>query len=421
MKVPLIQPNPGRLSRLGAELARIEDSGVFSSHGPVNTRFEAALTAEVFGGVGGCLTVSNATIGLMLAIRHALGFTAGRLAAGRTHGLPAVPDPRHGGRAEAERRRYALMPSFTFAATAHAAIWCGLTPLLCDIDPDTWLPCREAEDALLEQYAGQIAVIVPYATFGNCLDMERYDRISEEQGIAVVVDAASSLGSLDALGRGFGTGSRHSVVFSMHATKTFAVAEGGVIYNADPDALAAIRAMGNFGFTEPRMARLPGLNSKLGEVTALQALAKLAEFPAVVEHRIALAEQYARSLPGWTLQKMVGRRHAHQFMPMLVPASYPGTRAGFLDELRHHGVGAATYFSPHLIEQPYFRDTCVAGDLRVTERIASHIVALPMSDALTCEHVRLICALLRELAPLAPPTWVAADMLATVAALSAGD
>ena len=411
MKIPLIQPNPSRLSQLGAELALIEDSGVFSNYGPVNTRFEHALTEALFAGTGGCLTVCNATIGLMLAIRHAADTAA------RAAGQPAH---RHGP-GEAQARRYVIMPSFTFAATAHAAIWCGFTPLLCDIDPDTWMPSAEAEDALLAQYEGQVAAIVPYATFGNCLDMDRYDRIAREHGVGIVVDAASSLGSLDALGRGFGTGCRHSVVFSMHATKTFAVAEGGVIYNADPDALAAMRAMGNFGFTEPRMARLPGLNSKLGEVTALQALAKLAEFPEVVAHRVALAEQYRRSLPGWTFQKMTGQRHAYQFMPVLLPASYEGARDGFLDELRHHGVGVATYFSPHLVEQPYFRDTCAAGDLRVTERVAARIFALPMSDALTCEHVALICELLRELAPATPPAWVAADMLAGIAALSAGD
>ena len=399
MKVPLIQPNPGRLSRLGAELARIEDSGVFSDHGPVNTRFEGALTAEVFGGVGGCLTVSNATIGLMLAIRHALGFTAGRFTAGRTHGLPAVPDPRQGGRAEAGRRRYALMPSFTFAATAHAAIWCGLTPLLCDIDPDTWLPCREAEDALLEQYAGQIAVIVPYATFGNCLDMERYDRISREHGVPVVVDAAASLGSLDALGRGFGTGSRHSVVFSMHVTKTFAVAEGGVIYNADPDALAAMRAMGDFGVVAGDATSLPGLDATLGEVTALQALAKLAEFPAVVAHRTGLAGAYMRGLPGWTFQDTVGERQTHQFMPVLLPERWPGTRAEFVAALAARGIGAATYFSPHLAEQPYFRDTCVLSDLSVTERIASRVVSLPLFDRLTQMDVDEVCAVLRELVP----------------------
>jgi len=380
MKVPLIQPNPSRLSQLGAELARIEDSGVFSNYGPVNTRFERDLTDTLFGGVGGCLTVCNATIGLMLALRHAVDAAAGR---------PA--------RAEATRRRYVLMPSFTFAATAHAAIWNGLTPLLCDIDPDTWLPCREAEDALLAQYAGQVAAIVPYATFGNCLDMDRYDRISQEHGVPVVVDAAASLGSLDVLGRGFGTGSRHSVVFSMHATKTFAVAEGGVIYNADPDALAAMRAMGDAGEVDGGAASLPGLAANLGEVTALQALAKLAEFPAVVAHRAELAAAYARGLPGWTFQETVGQRQTHQFMPVLLSGRWPGTRAEFLAALASRGVGAATYFSPHLAQQPYFRDTCVPGDLRVTERLASRVVSLPLFDGLMPADVDGVCAVLREL------------------------
>ncbi len=380
MKIPLIQPNPSRLSQLGAELALIEESGIYSNYGPVNTRFEQALTASLFSGVGGCLTVCNATIGLMVALRHAVD------AAGR--GLR---------KDEAARRRYVIMPSFTFAATAHAALWCGLTPLLCDIDPDTWLPSPEAEDALLARYAGQVAAIVPYATFGNCLDMDRYDRITREHGVPVVVDAAASLGSLDELGRGFGTGSRHSVVFSMHATKTFAVAEGGVIYNADPDALAAMRAMGNDGAMEGQAVSLPGLSAGLGEVAALQALAKLSEFPSVVAHRTKLAAAYARGLPGWTFQRTVGQLQTHQFMPVLLPDSWTGTRPAFLAALAERGVAAATYFSPHLAEQPYFHDSCVAGGLGTTERVASRVISLPLFDRLTEPEVAAVCAELRAL------------------------
>ena len=378
MKIPFLQPNPSRLSLLTTELSLIEDSGVFSNYGPVNTRFERELTASLFGGTGGCLTVCNATIGLMIAIRHAVD-TAARTGAG------------------GPGRRYVIMPSFTFAATAHAALWCGLTPLLCDIDPDTWLPSAEAEDALLAQYSGQVAAIVPYATFGNCPDMDRYDRLSREHGVPVVVDAAASLGSLDELGRGFGTGCRHSVVFSMHATKTFAVAEGGVIYNADPDALAAMRAMADGGVVEGGGASLPGLDASLGEVTALQALAKLAEFPSVVAHRTGLAAAYARGLPGWVFQRTVGRLQTHQFMPVLLPEAWSGTRAQFLATLAERGVAAATYFSPHLAEQPYFRDTCVAGPLEITDRIAGRVVSLPLFDKLTQGEVAAVCAELRAL------------------------
>ena len=117
MRIPFLRPRPPQLSKLVQELQAIEASGVFSNYGPVNKRFETALTERVFGGVGQCLTVVNATIGLMLAIREAVSEPTGR---GRIKG---------GG--------YALMPSFTFAAVAQAAIWAGLTPLLCDIDPET--------------------------------------------------------------------------------------------------------------------------------------------------------------------------------------------------------------------------------------------------------------------------------------------
>jgi len=71
-------------------------------------------------------------------------------------------------------RRYALMPSFTFAATAHAAIWAGLTPLLCDIEPDTWLPAHSAQKQLLGQYGNEVCRNYSYATFGNNLDLNFY-------------------------------------------------------------------------------------------------------------------------------------------------------------------------------------------------------------------------------------------------------
>jgi hypothetical protein len=112
---------------LAAELRAIEESGVFTNYGPTNTRFEEALTSQLFDNVGGCVTVNNATIGLMLAIRECITDT--------------------------QTRRYAILPSFTFAATAQAVLWAGLTPLLCDIDPYTWLPSAAAEEELLDRYA----------------------------------------------------------------------------------------------------------------------------------------------------------------------------------------------------------------------------------------------------------------------------
>ena len=370
--IPFLRPNPPKLSELLDELAGIEASAIYSNYGPVNTLLEQSLMRQFFAGEGACVSVCNATIGLMLAIRFAIG---------------ASPD---------KRRRYALMPSFTFAATGHAAIWAGLTPLLCDIEPDTWLPAASAENEMLELYGDQIAAIVPYATFGNNLDLGRYQELSERYGIPVVVDAAASLGSFDDNGNTFGTRFGHPVVYSMHVTKTFATSEAGLIYCADASAIDTLRAMGNFGFEHPRTATMPGLNSKLSEVAALLALRKLQDFDKVVGHRLALVNCYRDMLANWTFQRRVGRSDAYQFVSVLPPGPYAERRAHILDRLSASGIGFGKYFDPHLADQQYFRATSVVGELRETNRIARQIISLPLSDFMTEQNVIRVCEVLQQ-------------------------
>src|SRR5436309_11262802 len=119
-KIPFLKPNPPRLSELVEQLAAIEASSIYSNYGPVNTRLEQSLIRDFFGGHGACVSVCNATIGLMLAIRMAIGT------------------------ARDKTRCYALMPSCTFAATAHAGRWAGLTLRRCDIEPEAWPPSPAA-------------------------------------------------------------------------------------------------------------------------------------------------------------------------------------------------------------------------------------------------------------------------------------
>jgi dTDP-4-amino-4,6-dideoxygalactose transaminase len=349
-----------------SELSAIETSGRFTNFGPVNTRFEQEMVARIFGGEGACLTVSNATLGLMIAIRNAIGEN--------THG-----------------RRYALMPSFTFAATAQAAIWNGLTPLFCDIDPDTWAPSARAEEEILERYGAAVAVVVPYATFGNSIDLARYDRLSRRHNVPVVVDAAASLGSLDAEGNGFGTGFHQPVVFSMHTTKAFATLEGGLVYCADKAVIARLRAMANFGFDEPRIASLPGLNAKMSEVAALLGLAKLDEFDTVIARREAAAARYRANLNACVFQRLIGPRTAHTFMPLLLPENSAGRRHEIIRALADRGIGAGTYFSPHLAEHHYFEAKCAKGDLTVTDDIARRVLVLPLSDTIAMDEVDEVC------------------------------
>jgi len=371
MKIPLVRPAPPQLSRAVMELQSLERSGIFSNFGPVNTRFEEEMLERFFGGEGACTTVCNATIGLMLAINEAVG--------------------------EQPAGQFALMPSFTFAATAHAALWCGLTPLLCDIHPTNWAADPAAESEMLTRYAGKIAVVMPYATFGYPIDLEPYKRLAAQLGVPVVVDAAASLGTTDEHGHGFGSGFAGSVVYSMHATKSFAVGEAGLIYSADPDRIAKFRAMSNFGFGEPRTATMVGLNAKLSEVGALLGQLRLADYDSVLAHRAALFNRYRDAVPELQFQLRAPGTQAHQFVPALLPSGLGGRRAAIRAALADEGIATGTYFSPHLMEQPYFQKVCVAGPIPVCDDVSARMMSLPLFDTMTHQEVDQVADCLRAL------------------------
>jgi len=369
-KLPLIAPQPPRLSAMPDALAAIEASGIYSNSGPVVRAFEAAATERLFGGSGASLAVNNATIGLIIAIREAAE------ARGRKNGL-------------------ALMPAFTFAATAHAAEWAGLTPLLVDSDPNDWSLSAEAEERALARFGERVSVIVPYATFGNCIDLDRYAWLSRRYGVGVVVDAAASLGALDELGCGFGAGAPFPIIFSMHATKPFATAEGGLIHCGDPALIEKLRNIGNFGFAGARSAVLPGTNAKLPEVLGAMALAKLENFEPIAAHRAMLADAYRERLDGFELQCPHGKRPMPSFMPLLLPRELAAERPRIIAALAEQGVGAGDYFAPHLGHQPYFEATTLREPTPVADDIARRVLVLPVTDSMTVEDVDQVCAALR--------------------------
>jgi dTDP-4-amino-4,6-dideoxygalactose transaminase len=371
MNIPLVRPAPPQLSLAVAELQALEQSGIFSNFGPVNTLFEQEMLDRFFGGEGACMTVCNATIGLMLAIKEAVG--------------------------EKPAGQFALMPGFTFAAAAHAAIWCGLTPLLCDIHPRNWAADPEAEVEMLARYAGKIAVVMPYATFGYPIDLEHYKRLADQLSVPVVVDGAASLGTFDERGRGFGSGFAGSVVYSMHATKSFAVGEAGLIYSADKERIANLRIMSSFGFGEPRTATMAGLNGKVSEVTALLGRLRLQDYDSVVAHRGALFNRYRDALPELQFQLKQPGTQAHQFVPALLPSGLGGRRAAIRAELANQGIATGAYFSPHLMEQPYFQKTCVAGPIPVCDDVSARMISLPLFDTMTHHEVDQVAESLQAL------------------------
>ncbi|MGR6765231.1 DegT/DnrJ/EryC1/StrS family aminotransferase [Paenibacillus sp. T2-29] len=370
--IPFLRPNLVKKERFISNFKKIEETRIYSNYGPLNNLFEERVIAQMFDGIGSAVTVHNATIGLILAIAQS----------------------------KRPQGKYAVMPSFTFAATPLAAEWCGLEPYFLDIEPENWQMNREQLEQTVKLLGDEIAVIVPYATFGTAIDLSVYNKL-QEQGIPVVIDAAASFGTITPeeathFGKGFGG----AVVFSFHATKSFGIGEGGLVYSLDQDLIKRIRQAGNFGFSSSRESVTQGLNSKISEYTAAIALATLDHFKTVRENRRTIYEYYLQELlqadlleRGWSIQKTQGSV-VHQFIPLLSPDSH--TNQEVVKLLASNSIEARTYFSPACHQQKQFQ-SYTRSTLRVTEHIAKHIVSLPLWEELDEIIVRRIVNVLGSL------------------------
>ncbi|MFE4352508.1 DegT/DnrJ/EryC1/StrS family aminotransferase [Peribacillus butanolivorans] len=372
-KIPFLRPNLVTQDTFANYLSQIEKSRLYSNYGPLNTLFENRVLTEYYDGNGAVLTVNNATSGLMLAINQ-------------------IKKP---------KGQFALMPSFTFSATPLAAMWCGLEPYFVDVNKDNWCMNEELVKDALTKLRDKVAVVVPYATFGTDLDISFYKQI-HESGIPVVFDAAPSFGTSGRSGS-FGQNFPGPIVFSFHATKSFGIGEGGLVYSANKDLISQIRQAGNFGFSTDRETISQGLNSKLSEYSAAIALATLDAFPEKSRQRKQIYQWYLEQFQQipvlkkeWQFQKTVGEI-AHQFMPVLCPKDQ--SNLDFVKLLADNQIEARTYFSPTCHQQNFFTSSNRTL-MPVTDNISRRILSLPLWEEMKqSDVVQITQVLARGLEP----------------------
>lgn len=371
MQIPFLRPNLVSLPAVEARLQSIDATRRYSNFGPLVSEFERRVVSELIGATGGAVTVCNATIGLMLAI-----------AAVRRTGA-----------------RFAVMPSFTFAATPLAAQWCGLTPYFVDVDPETWCPDSSRIADAVQRLGPDLAAVVTYATFGAPMALNPYRELVDA-GVPVVIDAAPCLGARSGA-CAFAAGFPGPVVYSLHATKAFAIGEGGLIYSGDVGLVERIRRMSNFGFGPDRASLELGLNGKMPEIAGAFALATLDAFAQKMALREALYGVYVDELAGggllaegWQLQRFDGHT-PHQFMPVACAPRL--TNSSVAAAMHGCDIEVRTYFSPPCHQQPQFA-TCPNNGLPVTDDLARRCLSLPLWEEMTPATVQRVVAALKSVA-----------------------
>ncbi|ANB59868.1 aminotransferase class I/II-fold pyridoxal phosphate-dependent enzyme [Anoxybacteroides amylolyticum] len=362
-KIPFLKPNLITLDSYKHYILEIDNSKIYTNYGPLNDKFEKRILSEYFNDSGAVTTVNNATLGLILAISQL----------------------------KRPQGKYALMPSFTFSATPLAAMWCGLEPYFIDINEDDWFMNETQLEEVLHQLGDEVAVVVPYATFGNYLDLSYYQQL-HQSGIPVVVDAAPCFGTTyngQHIGQGFGG----AVVFSFHATKSFGIGEGGLIYSYDQELVKNIRIAANFGYYGKRESIAFGLNGKMSEYFAAIGLATLDVYQQKISQREQLYNIYLEEIieagllqQGWGVQTTKGRI-PFQFFSILCPQDEQNTF--YIEKFEHHNIQTVSYFSPACHQQKQFMN-CPCADLMVTNEVTKRVLSLPFWEEMDRSIVRRI-------------------------------
>ncbi|MEO8435103.1 MAG: aminotransferase class I/II-fold pyridoxal phosphate-dependent enzyme [Pyrinomonadaceae bacterium] len=364
-KLHVGRPNFGDRQHLLERIDEIIDGRWFTNAGPFVKELEQKLAQ--FLGVKHCIAMCNATIALEIAIK-ALGL-----------------------------KGEVIVPSFTFIATAHALQWQEITPVFCDVDPETHnLDPRRVEELITPHTSGIIGVHL----WGRPCDVAGLAEVAHRHRLALLFDAAHAFACSYA-GRMIGSFG-DAEVFSFHATKFFNTFEGGAVTTNDDELAARMRLMKNFGFAGYDNVIYIGTNGKMSEVCAamgLTSLESLSEFIAVNQRNYNLYRQELKDTRGVkVIDYDPAEQNNYQYIVLEIDEAATGVgRDDLLNILWAENVIARRYFYPgcHRAE-PYRTLYPDAGaNLRVTEELGTRVLLLPNGNAVGEAEIRGICNVLR--------------------------
>lgn len=368
-RLPLVRPTIDDVPGLARRLEAILDTGILTN-GPTVRELEERVAERL--GVTHTVAVSSCTAGLMLTYQ-ALSLGPGRRV---------------------------LLPSFTFAASAHAVVWTGAEVDFCEVTPERGT--LDVADLAAQLDLGEpVGAISATHVYGHPAEVEALDALAAERGIPVVYDAAHALGS-ERAGRPIG-GFGAAEVFSLSPTKVVVAGEGGLVTTND-DALAdALRLGRDYGNPGDYDCRFPGLNARMSELHAAVALASLDGLDAHIDRRQELVERFAQRLGDGGGLRIIwpaeADRSTWKDLTLVVDETRFGLDAATLQAaLAAEGIDSRRYYHPPIHQQAaYLERWPRRRPLPASDALAADVLSPPLWSHLRDDQLDRLCAAIERL------------------------
>lgn len=297
--------------------------------------------------------------------------------------------------------------SLTFVASANPILYIGATPVFIDSDPTTWNMSPQALGRALREAAraGKLPrAVMVVNLYGQTADLDAVQALCDEYGVAMVEDAAESLGATYK-GRHSGTFGRVGVL-SFNGNKIITTSGGGMLLSTDE----ALMKRARFLSTQAREPaawyehREVGFNYRMSNVLAGIGRGQLRVLTERVAARRAIFERYVTGLAGvagitW-MPELAGTRGTRWLSACMLDLRKTGTTpAQMIAQLARAGIEARHIWKP-MHQQPLFegrRYYAHEEGASFSDRVFAEGICLPSGSNMTEAQQERILRAMKDL------------------------
>jgi len=283
-----------------------------------------------------------------------------------------------------------ITTSFTFIATAEVIALLGLTPVLVDVEPDTFNIDPEAVEKAVTP---KTKAIVPVHLFGQCANMEALQKIADKNNLFIIEDACQAIGA-DYL---FSDGSKKKAgaIGEIGCTSFFpsknlgCYGDGGAIFTNDDKLAEEMRSVVNHGMKVRYYHDIIGVNSRLDSIQAAILRVKLQRLDNYADERRRAADYYDNAFKDYPQLQIPSRwdKSTHVFHQYTLVTN-DIDREALQQYLMSKDVPAMIYYPvPLHLQKAYLDPRYKEGDFPVTEMLSHKVISLPMSTELDEEQL----------------------------------
>ncbi len=285
-----------------------------------------------------------------------------------------------------------ITTSHTFIATALAISSVGASPVLIEVDPDTYtMDPSKIEAALTER----TKAILPVHLYGQPAEMVPLLELAKKHGLKLIEDACQAHGARSDGRRAGSIGD--AAAFSFYPGKNLgAFGDGGAVTTNDATLAERIRTLRNYGSAQKYFHDELGENSRLDTIQALVLSEKLKKLEGWNIERRAAAEQYTKQLCGvGDIKTPTTRKGAEPVFHLYVIQTK--RRDELQEHLKAQGIDSLIHYPvPVHLQKAYSSKGWKKGDFPQTEQLAGNILSLPVFPGITDAQIETVCESIRQ-------------------------